>query len=81
MPISQSVRAQAFQHSSGRCECTSQHEGEKAAPHHGGRCPRIFPEVWGWEAHLITPESQGGQATIENCQVLCTDCYKPYYSP
>ena len=75
MLFEDSVRQQAFKRSGGKCECASQHEGERS-PHHGGKCPRAFFEVWGWEVNHITTEERGGKSTLENAQVLCLECYQ-----
>ncbi len=76
MPFSQSVIDQAFKRSGGRCECTLQHEGERAAPHHGVKCPRGFPEVWGWQPNFKVHEDKGGKDALENCEVFCKECYQ-----
>lgn len=75
MPFTDSVKEQAFKRSGGKCECKSQHAGERA-PHHGAKCPRAFFEVWGWYVNPLIPEEKGGSSALENAEVLCLECYQ-----
>ena len=68
------VVKQAWERSSGLCECRRTTHG------HNNRCYKYLK--WecrgeqsedGWEANHIIP---GGGDTLENCEILCQDCYR-----
>ena len=75
MAVSDSVKSEAFKRAGGRCECTRPHTGEKSPPHGGAKCPRGFPEVWGWQPYEKVPLSKGGKDSLDNVEVLCQECY------
>lgn len=81
MPFPENILHEAFARAGGKCECTLQHEGQKA-PHHGGRCPRGFARYGPyWEPHHVKAEDRGGPDTIDNCQVLCFECHHLVHAP
>ena len=74
MAFQDSVVDQAWARSGGRCECTRKDHG------HSGRCGHELqkdrrgaePSYW-WEAHK---KVTGGDETLDNCEILCQDCFK-----
>ena len=67
MAFPKSIIDKAWERANGHCEnCgkelskNNHEEGERGA----------------WEAHHITPQSEGGSDTLSNCKVLCLDCHK-----
>lgn len=76
MAFSETVKAQAFTRSGGRCECQRQHQGLSAS-HHGGRCSTTLTRLGGrWEAHHKVAVIAGGSDTLSNCEVLCLTCHQ-----
>jgi len=74
--FTEDVVKSAFERCGGQCECELRGCG------HVGECPQIFryedratSERTGWQAHHKIPVSENGPATVENCQILCTDCH------
>jgi hypothetical protein len=35
----------------------------------------VKKERSGWEAHYLVSPEEGGKPTLENCEILCWDCY------
>jgi hypothetical protein len=81
MPFSDADRRAIYDRSSGRCECSRQHDGIEA-PHHGGRCDVRFTFSSGsgltdwWEPVQMQSEASGGAFTQDNAEALCGACYK-----
>jgi len=72
------VVKQAFSRANARCQC--EREG------HAHSTFTCFKQIeWknrgngkersGWEAHYIVSPKEGGKPTVENCEILCWDCY------
>lgn len=77
MPFPEDVIKEAFKRSGGRCECTSDHDGDVNAPHLEGRCRRTFSEEFGgWIAHHKVSIINGGDNSLENCEIICDGCHK-----
>ncbi len=77
MPFPVDVKKKAFIRSGGRCECTRSHEGDDNAPHFGGRCKRTFSEEYGgWVAFHKISLLNGGDNSLENCEIICEACHK-----
>lgn len=75
MAFSEKILVEAWDRSSGRCECENRN-------HHHFYTPCGRPLSWaargmagpgGWEAHHIT--TSGGDG-IYNCEILCWECFK-----
>ena len=74
MAFEDSVVDQAWARSGGRCECTRRGHG------HSERCGHELlrerrgaePSYW-WEAQK---KAAGGDYTLNNCEILCQDCFK-----
>ena len=74
MGFPDSVVEQAWARSGGRCECTHRGHG------HSGQCGHELlkerrgaePSYW-WEAHK---KAAGDDDTLNNCEILCQDCFK-----
>lgn len=76
MPFPEAVVKEAFKRSGGRCECTRSHEGDDNAPHFGGRCPRTFSELYGgWVPFHKVSLINGGDNSLENCEIICEACH------
>jgi len=68
----------AWLRAGGRCEC------KRVTCGHSSRCNKQL--VWnnrgndyargGWEAHHRTAVSSGGDDSLSNCEILCTECHK-----
>jgi len=77
MPFTEEVIKVAFKRSGGRCECTRSHEGDSNAPHFGGRCTRTFSEEFGgWVASYKVSILNGGDHSLDNCEIICVACSK-----
>ena len=72
------VVKQAFARANARCQC--EREG------HAHSTFTCFKQIeWknrengternGWEAQYIVSPEEGGKPTVENCEMLCWDCY------
>lgn len=69
--FSQDVVDAAWRRAQGRCECRSFHSKRcwaKLTKNNRGH--EGYPGAW--EAHYIDPN---GAATLDNCEILCWDCY------
>jgi len=72
------VLKQAFLRANSRCQCEREDHG-----HGSFTCFKQI--IWknrgnstersGWEAHYFVNPEKGGKPTVENCEVLCWDCY------
>lgn len=71
MAFSDTVKAQAFKRSGGRCECR-----RKSHKHILGRCLAVLLTRSAGEFHHVTAASQGGSDGLSNCEVLCRSCHK-----
>lgn len=69
MAFSETVKAQAYRRSGGRCECTRRGHG------HLGRCAKRLTSSAG-EFHHITAQSKGGSDGLSNCEFLCKPCHQ-----
>lgn len=68
MEFSKEVRDGAYERADGQCECA------RSACGHIGRCWRLLGDGWG--VHPKVPQSQGGAATLDNCEALCATCLR-----
>ena len=72
------VVKQAFLRANARCQCERDDHG-----HGSFTCFKQIiwenrensPEISGWEAHCFVNPEKGGKLTVENCEILCWDCY------
>ena len=72
------VVKQAFTRANARCQCEREDHG-----HGSFTCFRQI--IWenrgnrtersGWEARFFVSPEEGGKPTVENCEILCYDCY------
>lgn len=74
MAFSESVVKQAWGRASGLCEC------RKTTHDHDNRCYKFLKwenkgqdSEYGWAAHHL---NSGGKDVLENCVILCQNCYK-----
>jgi hypothetical protein len=71
--FSEEVVKKAFARANARCQC--EREGHA---HSSFTC---FKQIkWKnkgstWEAHYMVSPEEGGKSTVENCEILCWDCY------
>ena len=72
------VVKKAFLRANARCQCEREDDGHGSCTcfkqieykNRGNETERS-----GWQAnYLVSPES-GGKPTVENCEILCWDCY------
>lgn len=76
MAFSDEVLEQAWQRSGGKCECRN------ASHDHGFyACDELLewlnrgqPGLGGWEAWYIVKPEDGGDDSLENCEVRCLAC-------
>ena len=72
------VVKQAFSRANSRCQCEREGHAHSTFTcfkqiiweHKGNKVERS-----GWEAHYIVSPEEGGKLTVENCEILCWDCY------
>jgi len=72
------VLKQAFARANMRCQCERDNHDHGAFTcfkqikweHRGNKDERS-----GWEAHYYVSPEDGGQPTVENCEILCWSCY------
>jgi len=72
------VVKQAFTRANARCQCERDDHG-----HGSFTCFKQIEwknrenktERSGWEARYFVSPEEGGKATVENCEILCWDCY------
>ena len=72
------VVKQAFGAADYRCECLKLEHGHKynsLCMHQVDWNKRGQPDEKGWQADFIVPPEKGGKPVIENCEILCWDCY------
>jgi hypothetical protein len=72
------VVKKAFARANARCQCEREDHG-----HGSFTCFRQI--IWehrgnseersGWEARYFVSPEEGGKPTVENCEILCWDCY------
>ena len=69
---------EAFKRANSRCQCERENHGHGSFTcyrqilwtHRGNRTERS-----GWEAHYFVSPEKGGKPSVENCEILCWDCY------
>ena len=76
--FSEEVVKQAFTRANARCQCEREDHG-----HGSFTCFRQI--IWenrgnktersGWESRFFVSPEEGGKPTVENCEILCYDCY------
>jgi len=72
------VVKQAFTRANARCQCERDDHGHGSFTcfkqiiweHRGNKTERS-----GWEARYFVSPEEGGKTTVENCEILCWDCY------
>jgi hypothetical protein len=72
------VLKKAFARANARCQC--EREGHA---HSTFTCFKqiewknrgVKTERSGWEARYMVSPEEGGKPTVENCEILCWDCY------
>jgi hypothetical protein len=72
------VLKQAFRRANARCQCERGDHGHGTFTcfkqiiweHRGNKTERS-----GWEARFFVSPEDGGKPTVENCEILCWDCY------
>jgi 5-methylcytosine-specific restriction endonuclease McrA len=67
--FSETVKAQAYRRSGGRCECIRKGHG------HTGRCATRLTQTSG-EYHHVTAVAKGGSDGLSNCEYLCKPCHR-----
>ena len=76
MSFPQDIIDEAFwRRAGGKCECTRQ------CPEHSGRCNKVLDPKntkpgMQWHAHHKVSQDAGGPDTLENCEILCTECHE-----
>ena len=76
MAFTDDVLQQAWQRSGGKCECQnrSHDHGFYACDELLEWLNRAQPGLGSWEArHKVVPED-GGDDSLENCEIVCLDC-------
>ncbi|PVX27825.1 MAG: hypothetical protein CW716_00340 [Candidatus Bathyarchaeum sp.] len=76
--FSEEVLKQAFLRANARCQCEREGHG-----HGSFTCFRQIlwekrgnkTERSGWEARYFVSPEKGGKPTVENCEILCWECY------
>ncbi len=79
MAFSEKTVITAYLRAEGKCECS-----RKTCGHNPIRCNKqlIFKnrgkdyEYGGWEAHHRIAVASGGDDSLSNCEILCTECHK-----
>jgi len=72
------VVKQAFSRANMRCQCEREVHGHGSFTcfkqiiweHRGNKTERS-----GWDANCFVSPKKGGKLTVENCEILCWDCY------
>jgi hypothetical protein len=68
----------AWVRSHGRCEC------RRGSHRHQGRCNQALiwqqrgraGHGWAWEAHHSGSQTVGGWEAVQQCEILCWECYR-----
>lgn len=76
--FSEEVLKQAFLRANARCQCEREGHG-----HGSFTCFRQIlwenrankSERSGWEAGFFVSSEEGGKPIVENCEILCWECY------
>ncbi len=69
MDFSEDTKNRAFLRSGLKCECTSLSCG------HIKKCGKALYRG-NWHASYIKPLNSGGDNSLENCEVICNECYE-----
>ena len=72
------VLKQAFLRANSRCQCEREDHGHGSFTcfkqiiweHRGNKMERS-----GWDTICFVSPEKGGKLTVENCEILCWDCY------
>ena len=74
--FSEEVLKQAFLRANARCQCEREGHGSFTCfrqilwENRGNKSERS-----GWEARFFVSPEEGGKPIVENCEILCWECY------